>query len=195
VVTKMRHQLLMQVLYINNIMGKILFKEEQRMHHPRLIVVVPILFFVIVINLISWWIRLSYSRKAFSFSEVSSIEFLIMGIIIFSVLGLLLAYTHSCSLKTKINNKGIWLSYAPFYKKWKKIDIAKIKSYHVRKYNPLREYLGHGKRDIKTSGKAYSIAGNIGLQLYFRNGKKLLIGTQKKQAIKYAMEKLMNKRK
>lgn len=172
-------------------MEKVLFKEEQRMHHPRLIMVLPILFFVLVIYLFGFWIRVNYSHKAFSFAEVSSIEFLILGVIILSVLGLLLAYAHSCFLKTKISNKGIWLSYSPFYKQWKKIDIAKIKSYQVRKYNPFREYLGHGKRDSKTRGKAYTISGNIGLQLYFKNGKKLLIGTQKKQAIEYAMEKLL----
>ena len=37
-----------------------------------------------------------------------------------------------------------------------------------------------------------TVSGKIGLQLYLKNGAKLLIGTQKKQAIEYAMEKLMN---
>jgi hypothetical protein len=31
----------------------------------------------------------------------------------------------------------------------------------------------------------------VGLQLYFVGGKKFLIGTQKKQALEYAMRKLM----
>ena len=44
-------------------------------------------------------------------------------------------------------------------------------------------------------GMSYTVSGNIGLQIYFKNGKKLLIGTQRKQALEYAMEKLMQKEK
>ncbi|NQU53773.1 MAG: hypothetical protein HQ522_14685 [Bacteroidetes bacterium] len=176
-------------------MEKILFKEEQRMHHPRMIVVLPIVFFIIIIYIISSWIRLNYSNKAFDLTEITINEFLILGVIIFSVLGLLLAYAHSCSLKTKISNTGIWLSYSPFHKKWKKVDTNQIRSYRIRKYHHLREYYGHGKRDHWKSGKAYTISEDIGLQLYFKNGKKLLIGTQNKQAIEYAMKKLMREGK
>jgi hypothetical protein len=173
-------------------MGKVLFKEEQRMHHPRMMVVLPILFFVIVICLISWFVRISYSGEAFVLSEITINEFLILGAMSLTVLGFLLAYAHSCSLKTKINSKGIWLSYPPFHKKWIKVDVESIKSYQLRKYDPLREYFGHGKRDHWKNGRAYTISGNIGLQLYLKNGKKLLIGTQNRQAIKHAMEKLMS---
>ncbi len=38
---------------------------------------------------------------------------------------------------------------------------------------------------------AYTIAGNIGLQLYMADGKKFLLGKQNKQAIEYAMKKMM----
>lgn len=172
-------------------MEKVLFKEEQRMHHPRMIVVLPILFFVIAIYLIRLFILLNYRGKALDIAEISINEFLILGILILIVLGVLLAYAHSCSLKTKISTKGISLSYPPFHKKSKKIDFSEIRSWKVRKYNALREYYGHGKRDHSVRGKAYTISGNTGLQLYFKNGKKLLIGTQNKQGIKYVMEKLM----
>lgn len=161
------------------------------MHHPRMIVVLPIVFFVIAIYVLSWWIKLAYSNKVFVLEEVTINEYFILGMIIFLVLGFLLAYAHNCSLKTKISSKGICLSYPPFHKKWKKIDVAHIKSYEVRKYNHLREYYGHGKRDNRIRGQAYTISGNIGLQLYFKDGKRLLIGTQNKQAIEYAMKKLM----
>ena len=172
-------------------MEKVLFKEEQRMHHPRLIVIVPILFFAIVIYIIGWLIRLTYRGSAISIEEITSNEFLFFGMMISLVLVLLLAYVHSCKLKTKISNKGIWLSYPPFKKKWKIINVDQIKAYQVRKYNPYREYYGHGFRNHWIHGKAYTISGNVGLQVYFKNGKKLLIGTQNKQAIEYAMEKLM----
>jgi hypothetical protein len=36
------------------------------------------------------------------------------------------------------------------------------------------------------------VSGNIGLELVLKTGRKVLFGTQKSQAIKYAMEKMMN---
>jgi len=36
------------------------------------------------------------------------------------------------------------------------------------------------------------MSGNIGLQLYFKDGKRLLIGTKRPDAIKRAMDKLMS---
>jgi len=44
-------------------------------------------------------------------------------------------------------------------------------------------------------GQAFIVAGNTALQLHLTNGKRLLIGTQKKQAIAHAMEKLMKPEK
>jgi len=54
-----------------------------------------------------------------------------------------------------------------------------------------REYVDQGMKRRVRSGMSNTVSGNIGLQLYFKNGNKLLVGTQKKQAIEYAMEKMM----
>jgi hypothetical protein len=40
-------------------------------------------------------------------------------------------------------------------------------------------------------GRAYNISGNIGLQLYLNNNKKVLFGTQRQQAILHAMDTVM----
>lgn len=169
-------------------MEKVLFKEEQRMHHLKLIIVLPFLFFII---LISWLVRLNYHGNAVAFENITSNEFLIFCVIIFLVLAGLLIYIHRCSLKTKISNKEICVRYMPQSKDWMKISVAQIRSYRIRKYNPIREYYGHGKRNHRKHGKAYTVSGKEGLQIYLRDGTKLLIGTQKRQAIEYAMEKLM----
>ncbi len=41
------------------------------------------------------------------------------------------------------------------------------------------------------SGSAFNVKGNIGLQLYLKNGKKVLFGTQRPDALKRAMDKMM----
>ncbi len=98
-------------------------------------------------------------------------------------------------LKTKITYEGIYYAYLPFVRKWKKIAKDDIAGYELRKFKAVLEYGGYGMRTRRKAGKAYTISGNIGLQLYFKDGKKLLIGTQKKQAIKYAMVKIIGEEK
>lgn len=56
---------------------------------------------------------------------------------------------------------------------------------------PIKEYGGWGIKG-KFKSKAYNVSGNIGLQLYLKNGRKVLFGTQRQEAIENAMKKLMN---
>lgn len=94
-------------------------------------------------------------------------------------------------LKTKITTEGIYVSYYPLMRKWKMIAASDVERYELRSYRAKREYGGHGLRRRRRAGRAYTIAGNLGLQLYLKDGTKILIGTQRKQALEYAMRKLM----
>ncbi len=95
---------------------------------------------------------------------------------------LIMALFFLMNLKTVINQKGVHIQFYPFIRKpkvflWK--DIQKIE---LKKYQPLVEYGGYGIRGLGDD-KAYNIKGNIGLKLYFKNGKKLMIGTQNPKGI------------
>ncbi len=99
------------------------------------------------------------------------------------------------TLKVKITSDALWVSFPPLIRKWRIITPAMIEKYEFRTYNAHREFGGHGfKRKLKR-GSAFTISGKEGLQLYFTNGKKLLIGTQRKQAFEYALKKLMETEK
>ena len=65
-------------------------------------------------------------------------------------------------------------------------------SVYTRTYSPMREYGGWGIRFGK-SGKAYNIKGDEGLQLVFKNGKRLLIGSQKSQELAQAVDSIMTR--
>lgn len=53
------------------------------------------------------------------------------------------------------------------------------------------DYGGWGLRlGFFGKGRAYNISGNIGMQIVFKDGKKLLIGTQKSAEIKSFLERL-----
>ncbi|HPG73989.1 MAG TPA: hypothetical protein PLM49_06835 [Bacteroidales bacterium] len=82
-------------------------------------------------------------------------------------------------LETKINEKGVWFRYHPFHLRYCCIEWNEIDKAYVRLYRPMKEYGGWGMRTAFNgdNGKAYNVAGNIGLQLELKNGSKVLIGT------------------
>ncbi|MGV3598490.1 MAG: hypothetical protein ACO1PI_11535 [Bacteroidota bacterium] len=98
--------------------------------------------------------------------------------IVIALEGLVAVLLFALRLTYSIDSKGITVAYFPFIRQrtylWGDVEAA-----YVRKYNPLGEYGGWGLKGGLKSGKAYNVWGNKGLQLTFKNGKKLLIGTQK----------------
>lgn len=96
-------------------------------------------------------------------------------------------------LETKIDALGIRVRLFPFHLKFKYLPWKNIDKAYIREYSPLVEYGGWGLRIVSFGrGKAYNISGNMGLQLVFKDGKKLLIGTEKAVEIKKILEN-MNK--
>lgn len=95
-------------------------------------------------------------------------------------------------LDTQIKEDGIYVRFFPFNITYKKYSWDTISKAYIRQYNPIKEYGGWGIRfSFFGKGKALNISGDIGLQLEFKNGKKLLIGTLKGDEIKGILPKLM----
>ena len=91
-------------------------------------------------------------------------------------------------LETTINEKSISYRFFPIQRNTKIILWKNIEKAYIRKYSPITEYGGWG---IKHG--AYNVKGNIGLQLKFKNGKKILIGTQKIAEIERILKTYENK--
>jgi hypothetical protein len=94
-------------------------------------------------------------------------------------------------LYVEITHNDIRFRFPPFLNKWKSINKIEIERFEVRTYKPVWEYGGWGIKG-NTRNKAYNVKGNIGLQIYLKDSKKVLFGTQHKQAIRLAMERMMN---
>jgi hypothetical protein len=91
-------------------------------------------------------------------------------------------------LITRITTEGIYVRFIPFHFKEQFYSWDSIESAQVRTYNPLLEYGGWGiKYGFNGQGKVYNIVGDQGLQLVFKSGEKLLIGTQKPVEIQAAV--------
>lgn len=108
-------------------------------------------------------------------------------------LGVVLWMLFSLKLEVWIDQQGIHYRFFPLIPKSKLISKEEILRFEIRKYKPILEYGGRGIRKGwgYKWGKAYCVEGNTGLQLYLKNGKKVLFGTQLPQGMEYAMRKIV----
>ena len=130
---------------------------------------------------------------------VSNAHMEIIFAVILVFMGVLIFFMSRLTLVVTINKEGISAEFTPFLMKKKHIAKTEIERYEMRKYRPILEYGGWGFRALgrryslrrRKWGIAYNVKGNIGLQLYLKNGNKILIGTQNPTGIERAMKKLM----
>ena len=170
-------------------MSKQLFKEEQKFSTPWIFLVIfPALALLIFLLKYDEW-----KGGTIDLSDKDEIiGLIIMGVSFFIMMTGLTILFYKMKLITRITPDGIYFRYPPIINKEKFISKTEISSYEVRKYNPTREYSGHGvKKGRKNAGRAYTVSGRTGLQLYLTDSRKILIGTHRKEALKYAMDKMM----
>lgn len=86
-------------------------------------------------------------------------------------------------LDTEISKEGISARFFPLHQKFRRFAWDSIESIEVRKYKPIWDYGGWGLR-FSQKNKAWTISGNLGIQIKFKNGKALLIGTKDPEAVK-----------
>lgn len=175
-------------------MGKVYFSEEQR-HNQWWLWVIPGAAMLAVVVPFSYGIYVQEAmNKPFGENPMSTEGLIVTGIS--SVLMMLIIFfvRGKTKLKTKITSRGVWYSYPPLFRRGEWISPEEIVRYEIRTIRAIREFGGYGMKRKHKYGKTFIVAGNTALQLNLKNGKKLLLGTQKKQAIAHAMEKLMMKR-
>jgi len=102
-----------------------------------------------------------------------------------------LYFLFSIRLKTSINDEGIHYRFYPFQKKMTTIEWNELSDAYMREYNSFYEFGGYGirvgahktTRAINTSESC-----KVGLQLEFKDGNFLLIGTKRPEEIKQIIE-------
>jgi hypothetical protein len=91
-------------------------------------------------------------------------------------------------LVTRVTSAGIYVRFIPFHFKEQFYPWDSIESAQVRTYDSLFEYGGWGiKYGFSGQGKVYNVSGDQGLQLVFKSGEKILIGTHKPEEIQAAV--------
>jgi len=155
-----------------------IFIEQQRFNQPWILILIGFSTLLPVGIIIH-----EYTKEG---TKMSTTEFIFVLSAIFLATSIIFIF----KLATRIDEYGIHYCFFPFHLSSKLIAWSEIRSATVRTYDPISEYGGWGLkgRFRKKSGKAMNVRGNIGIQLELKNGKKLLIGTQKEEEAKRVLK-------
>lgn len=167
-------------------MNRILFKEEQKFRQAWIIIIMGLSAIVWLYMII----RYIFVDDLFNKEPGAAWTTLIAGIIPLLVIYLFV----KMKLITIVDSEGVRCKFTILQRSYKIFPKTELQTYEIRQYKPIAEYggwgirVGRGKR-----GSAYNVAGNKGLQLYLKNGRKFLIGTQQPESLSRAMDKMMGK--
>jgi hypothetical protein len=158
------------------------FHEEQKLSIRIRAAIIICIGAVIVIE--SFAIKSIFDEGGFD-SLISVFLIVLLGIGMPAGIGF---FVFVSKLETEVRSNGIYLRYYPFHLHCRIFDNKDLSAYYARKYRPIVEYGGWGIR-FGTKGQAYNISGNEGIQLVFKNGKRLLIGSQRAEEFVQAVTK------
>jgi len=144
------------------------------------------LFFVALYILMCWALIEQFSGEI-DISAVSSIIFGLCLIVFFNFIIVIM------KLETEIDEAKIRFRYRPFHVKPRIIYWDDISEFYLREYKPMKEYGGHGLQRKMKYGKAFTVSGKKGLQIILKDGKKILIGTQKPKELEMIIGKLKSR--
>ena len=151
-------------------MKGIVFKEEQKFTQLWL--------WLLLGGLFLWSVYGAYSNN-----KLPNMWF---GVIVIAVVGLFFLVT---KLTTQIDSKGIHIYFFPLVRRsyiWEELESVEIINYGF--------IGGWGIRLWTPYGTAYNIKGNKGIALTLKNGKKVLIGTQKAEELKDMLHQFTQKK-
>lgn len=151
------------------------FIEEQKFTQP-LFIGLSIALIVTVVTIIAKWETTLQNSLGEKLGALGGIFIVLLIILLFMNL----------KLETRIDENGISYKFYPFHKSYQIISWNTISNSYIRNYNAIYEYGGWGIRFSfrKKKGKAFTTKGSIGLQIELKNGRKVLIGTQKKEELR-----------
>jgi len=162
-----------------------IFIEEQKFTQIWLFLGLAIAFVVVTIPIVKDWDTISQGSIGEILSNTAGILILIFVFALFNFF----------KLKTRIDEKGVYYQYLPFHFSYRFLSWNMIAKCYVRNYDAIFEYGGWGLKFSfrKSKGKSFTVKGDVGLQLELMDGKKILIGTQKKEEIQRTIETYQDK--
>jgi hypothetical protein len=113
---------------------------------------------------------------------ISTVSLVVVGFVIWLILNI--------KLEVKISAHEIQYRYYPHMSKWQALTPEEIEEYEVKKLG-IFERGKRGYRGILMPNKRLIILGRYALKIKTKDGRKLTIGTQTPEDLKWAMKKWM----
>ena len=158
------------------------FKEEQRFTQPWLHLLLAVSFIVPLVLITNEVIEKGWKDTD------ARVGFVVVVLSVVLTYGFIL----SLKLRTRIDELGIKFRFLPFHLSTKHIAWSELKTAYVRKYEPITEYGGWGMKGgklwNKSKGVSYTTKGTTGIQLELKNGKKILLGTQRMEEARQVLQ-------
>jgi len=166
-----------------NTSAMIEFMEMQKFRQKWIILIVG------VIALLSWWAFIQQIVFESPFGSNPAPDYVIY--ILLAIFGIALPlFIFGYRMETVVNADFILVKMTLLGKRL--IQIDEIKECYAREYRPIMEYGGWGWRWSPSMGVAYNVTGNKGVQLKLKNGRMILIGSQRPEQL---AERINNLRK
>ncbi|MEP7217274.1 MAG: hypothetical protein ABI876_00075 [Bacteroidota bacterium] len=171
---------------MTNYQDSILFEEEQQIRQPWIwMLMLPISIASLGTACLAAYRQL-YRGIPFGDHPMTDV-----GLIIFIVVLLMITFglpllVYKTNLHVIVDRETLHVDYYPFTHKH--IPLKDIVSWEAVTYRPIAEYGGWGLRYASGKGWAYTVRGDMGLRLELSNGKRKLIGSQRAEELKEAID-------
>ena len=167
-----------------------LFQEVQYFREQRLMLLaLPAGLFLIVF--FGWaMIRQLIVGEPFGNQPMGDRSLAVFGML-YILLGALLVWLYFVGkLITEVRPQGLFVRFHPIHRRERHIRFGDIDKCEALTYRPIRDFGGWGIRAGRL-GRAYNVSGNRGAYLTMKNGRRLLIGSQRTDTLVEAIRSLM----
>ena len=118
---------------------------------------------------------------------MSDVGLALVALFTWTICGGIIAMIFLSKLELEVRDKAIFYRFPIFIPQQKRIGMEDIVSWDIESFGPL-DYGGYGVRKTLRKGTALIIKGRYGLKLKLRNGKMLMLGTQKPEELRRAVQ-------
>ncbi|NIM06477.1 MAG: hypothetical protein GTO55_08700 [Armatimonadetes bacterium] len=141
-------------------------------------------------GIVAWMIiqQLIFARPIGE-NPMSDQALMTMGALVFAFDAALIALFLAANLRTEVRIDGLYIRYFPFHLSFRKVPLENAAKVEALTYNPIQEYGGWGIR-FRRKGRAYNPTGNRGVRLEYMDGRHILLGSQRPDELKEAIESL-----
>ena len=164
---------------VSLVVARVYFTESQRIDQ----IGIKIFMAILTCSILAPFLMVDWGSTSVVYKGIA-----LVGVMLTMILVNVMVFV--MTFETKITEEGMLYRYPPLIWKWKLASFEDLQEVKLTKYLLWSQFGGPGyKRRIFGTGRGIVIKGNQGVQLIFKNGKKLLLGTQKPNEIQIGLGK------